>query len=1144
MLLTLILAPLAVAKPVHHELVVELYPAEHRLIVEDQIDTSGLEPDQDGIYHFVLHAGMTPELITKTWRLKPAPDGEVAPFVGINDAADEAQVPLESWQLTRKRKAGDTVILRYGGPLDHPITAGEDDYQRGFSETPGTIEERGVYLGGASAWVPDFGADLLTYTLDVRDLDPAWDVVSQGERTVHALPEGRRELRWEMLQPTEEAHLVAGPFIESTVDLDGLIFHAFLREPDPGLAHRFAEATRRYATMYEGLLGAYPYPSFALVENFWETGYGMPGFTLLGSKVMRFPWILSSSYPHELLHNWWGNSVYVDYATGNWCEGITSYMADHLISEQKGEAALYRRTALKKYDDFVGSGDDFPLAAFGARSSAASEAVGYGKSMMLYHMLRRRLGDEAFTAALADFYTKHQWSSASWGDLAAAFEGQQPGSQGFMEPWVARTGAPALRIASAEAHVADAHPWVVALELEQAQSAEAFPLQVPVAVTMKGVAEPAWHLVDCTEKLCKAVLPCDAQPLRIDVDPMFDLMRDLDPHEVPPALSTVQGDDAAIFVLPSEANAEELAAWKALATAWEPEAEQVLDSELEALPAHGAWVLGYDNAHAATVEELTGAGVSLNRDTSGVAGSNDAAHGRRRSAMGMIQIGAEVMPLLDHSLVLVGRAPSEPNAAWAWVAADPVTAIPGLARKLPHYSKYGYLGFDGDDPTNVMKGLWEAQGSPLTVNLSDQPLVPFAAPERAAMAELPPRFQANALGAWVDRLADPALKGRGLGSPGLLEATAAVATEMERLGLEGAGDEGGYLQSFRMGGAPFPGTNVVARIPGTDPALADQPILVMAHLDHLGLGEAGAPADRRGQIHPGADDNASGVATLLGLAGALAAEPPRARPVIFAVTSAEEVGAIGSKALVESMGAAAPFACLNLDSVGRLSSGRLYVLNASSAREWRFIMMGVGYTTGIDVAIVPEPLDASDDMACLDAGIPAIQLFTGPHADYHKPTDTADKIDRDGLAAVAEAAWQVVDYLAERRDPLSPSLELGLRAGPKAGGHPGGHPTAGGHPSGHPGGGQPGARKVSLGTTPDFAFGGPGVKVQEVREGSPAAKAGILAGDVLLTVDDTTLQGLRDLSTALKTHKPGDTVTVHLKRGETEIDLTATLEEN
>ena len=128
--------------------------------------------------------------------------------------------------------------------------------------------------------------------------------------------------------------------------------------------------------MYRGLIGPYPYGKFALVENFWETGYGMPSFTLLGPQIIRFPFILSSSYPHEILHNWWGNSVFVDYETGNWCEGLTAYMADHLIQEQRGKGDEYRRDTLQKYRDYVRDGRDFPLTEFRSRHSAATEAVG------------------------------------------------------------------------------------------------------------------------------------------------------------------------------------------------------------------------------------------------------------------------------------------------------------------------------------------------------------------------------------------------------------------------------------------------------------------------------------------------------------------------------------------------------------------------------------------------------------------------------------------------------------------------------------------------------------------------------------------------------------------------------------------------
>ena len=96
-----------------------------------------------------------------------------------------------------------------------------------------------------------------------------------------------------------------------------------------------------------------PFSKFALIENFWETGYGMPSFTLLGEQVIRFPFILESSYPHEILHNWWGNGVYPDYTTGNWSEGLTAYLADHLFQEMDGLGAEYRKEMLSRYKNYV-----------------------------------------------------------------------------------------------------------------------------------------------------------------------------------------------------------------------------------------------------------------------------------------------------------------------------------------------------------------------------------------------------------------------------------------------------------------------------------------------------------------------------------------------------------------------------------------------------------------------------------------------------------------------------------------------------------------------------------------------------------------------------------------------------------------------
>ncbi len=156
--------------------------------------------------------------------------------------------------------------------------------------------------------------------------------------------------------------------------------------------------------MYSGLIGPYPYEKFALVENFWETGFGMPSFTLLGPTVIRLPFIINTSYPHEILHNWWGNSVFPDYEQGNWSEGLTAYLADHLMKEQQGSGAEYRMDTLQKYADYVLGSRDFPLTRFRSRHSSSTEAIGYGKSLMFFHMLRLELGDDTFRKGIREFY--------------------------------------------------------------------------------------------------------------------------------------------------------------------------------------------------------------------------------------------------------------------------------------------------------------------------------------------------------------------------------------------------------------------------------------------------------------------------------------------------------------------------------------------------------------------------------------------------------------------------------------------------------------------------------------------------------------------------------------------------------------------
>ena len=1105
----------AAAATVHHDLEVRIQPDQNSLQVVNRVSfLDAVTPDENGAYRFVLHAGLEPKVATPGWRLQLQDGPAEAGFLGINATTETVSenVPLDAYVLIPEGESPGPVELVYGGVIHHELATQGEEYQRSFSETPGIIDDRGVFLAGASFWVPTFGDGLMTFDLVVGGLTPPWDVVSQGRRTHHEVDsEGFRSTSWSLGHPTEEIYLIAGPWHEYSREAGDVEVFAFLRDDDPALAQRYLDATARYLDLYQGMLPPFPFASFALVENFWETGYGMPGFTLLGPQVIRFPWILTSSYPHELLHNWWGNSIYVEFEHGNWCEGLTAYMADHLFAEQRGEGATYRRATLKKYTDMVSAGEDFPLAEFGSRQSAASEAVGYGKSLMLFHMARRAVGNEAFLAALSLFDREHRFSRASFSDIAEAFTDETGGDWApFIEEWVERTGAPRFEIREArvEEGAPGEAPWRVAVHLRQVQDEEPFPVTVPVAVTIEGQEEPVWAEAGACGRDCIVEVACSARPLRVDVDPAFDVMRRLDPLEVPPALSTVFGAKEQLFVLPASASDEETAAWRELAADWaRPEKPNiVLDSELSVLPDTPAWVLGWDNRFGSEIAgRLADQGISMRGASVALAG--------------------DVLPKHDHSMVVVARAKGDPTAAVSWVTAAPTEAIPGLARKLPHYTRYSYLGFRGPEPENMAKGMWQPLSSPLVRNLSDGDMPNLELPARVPLAELPPAYDAQSLKRTVAELADPALEGRGLGSEGLQRATALVEARLGAAGLEPAA-ENGIRQSWRWtGGEPareMELVNLVARVPGRDPKFTNEPVLVIAHLDHLGRGWPDSREGNENQVHPGADDNASGVAVLLELARAMASEPPRPRPVVFAIVTGEEAGLLGSRHLLASMTPdEKPFACVNLDTVGRLADGKLYVLNADTAREWRFIFMGVGYTTGAPVTVVSEPLDASDQVACIEMGVPAIQLFTGPTPDYHRPSDTVDTIDADGMVVVTEAAHEAIGYLAERTDPLTVTIAAAANDGD------GPPPRT--------------SRRASLGTMPDFAFEGPGVRVQQVMPGSAAEESGIIAGDVILAIDGATVTDLRSFSDLLKARAPGDAVEVTVLRGDEEQIVEAVL---
>lgn len=677
--------------PVHHDLKVTLNPSTHRLEVSDRVSFAAT-----GELVFYLNEALILE----------------SPPENIERISHNKNftVPISAYRVTLPEEQS-SIMLRYSGAIHH----GED------RETAGVISEEGVFLAGSSVWYPHVEGRYLSFSLDVR-MPEGWRSVSQGARRWQ--PDGR--MCWREINPQEEIYLVAARFHEYSKPAGGVAAMAFLRDDDVALANKYLDVTARYLEMYRRLIGPYPYAKFALVENFWETGYGMPSFTLLGPKVIRLPFILHSSYPHEILHNWWGNGVYVDYRRGNWAEGLTSYLADHLIQEQRGAAVNFRRSILQNYADFVSAGRDFPLAEFTSRHGSSSEAIGYGKAQMLFHMLRRTLGDEAFIGGLQRFYRRYQFKEAGFQALEQAFQpltGQDLGP--FFQQWVQWSGAPALQVNGVTtSRVGDG--WRLQGVLEQRQPGRAYHLSVPMAVTFQNEERSFQIQVTMDEKQQRFSIELPAKPLRLDVDPEFDLFRRVSRAEIPPALSQAFGAEKVLLVLPSGASADTRAAYESMAESWHRfqfgNAEVVYDEELDELPLdRTVWLLGSRNRFVSEVmAALEEYGVSRE------GGRIKMKQGRYDPSQQSIVLTARRMPDDPHALV--------------WLAAERAQAIPGLARKLPHYRKYSYLVFSGDEPDNRVKGQWPVLVSPMSVRLDGRDMRTAELAPRQPLVQLPAVF--------------------------------------------------------------------------------------------------------------------------------------------------------------------------------------------------------------------------------------------------------------------------------------------------------------------------------------------------------------------------------------------------------------------
>jgi hypothetical protein len=652
------------------------------------------------------------------------------------------------------------------------------------------------------------------------------------------------------------------------------------------------------------------------------------------------------------------------------------------------------------------------------------------------------------------------------------------------------------------------------ISIRQKQDDEVFNIDIPINIATENGIEIFVFNMDKKEQDYQITL--NSKPLKLVVDAQYDIFRILNPAEVPPTLSKIWGSKNNVIILPGNAAKDQMEIYNKFATQWQDSDSDNFtieyDTDLKEFPKDKTvWVLGFENKFARQV----------NPAQAGLEGYNS-----YFTADSVIFEGKQLIKN-GNSFIFTLFDESDIRRQSIFISIDNENAVAGLIRKLPHYGKYSYLAFSGEEPTNIAKGQWPVLNSPLVKTFSRDAQKISVVEEREPLARLKPVFSEIRMMSTIKYLASEELKGRGLGTPELDEAAEYIARKFEEAGLKTL--NGSYYQKFTHdfeSKGELSLTNVIGIIQGTDLKLSEEPVVISAHYDHLGLGWPDVHKGDEGKIHFGADDNASGVATMIELAQTMAKTVSPKRTIVFLACTAEEAGLIGSRYFVahsKDYFKGEIFADVNIDTDGSLFDKKLLVLNANSAKEWKFIFMGTDYTTGVKSEVIDKELDASDQFAFIEKGIPAVQLFTGATQNYHRPSDTFEKIDGKGLVKVAIVTKEVLAYLADREDPMNYTGKTpGMNNTPEK-------PKTN--------------RRVSTGSVPDFAYTGKGVKISSVIAGSAGEIAGLQAGDIIIELNGEKTDDLKTYSNILKKYQPDDVVKLKVLRDNKEKTISLKLGE-
>ncbi len=654
-----------------HRLQVEIFPQEQKLRAIDEISLEKSPGD-----------GLDFKLSRRAEQIE----------VTVNDSPRE--IDFKNGRLHVRLAADEKdkeirIAIRYAAVFDDPVPVRPVNADNPGFGVSGTISEVGSFLLAGSGWYPEWAAGHSNYTLKV--IAPAGMIaVTAGELQGHVTQNGKTESTWLVNDPVRGLSLSVGPYIVREKKLGKITAATYFFPETDHLANTYLEATAKYLSLYQNLFGPYPFKKFAIVENFFPTGFGFPSYTLIGGSVLRLPFIIHTSLGHEIAHCWWGNGVLVDYQEGNWSEALTTYVADYLYKEMKSaeDARGYRRQILRNYSTLVKPGKDFALKQFQGRSDPVTKTVGYDKGALVFHMLRKHLGEEAFWGALRDLYRDRLFKATSWTDIQNAFEIRgQRSLKNFFDQWVLHKGAPRFYLDAVQSIRTDGI-WKIEGRVVQESPEFGFDLKLKLENRDQAVL----NTIRISAKETPFQIVSKSRPLRLVADPDSDTLRRLFPAEIPPAINALKSSAAVLALLSDglEPQVKQAAGilirslgLKNYTLAEENKIKQ------EQLPGKDILMIGYP--HRKDIfrnlpDQIAINQNSFNLNTVVYDQSSDVFFGVFPHPFAENRIAALFLPLSSLQAEMV-------------------------ARKITHYGKYSYLAFQNGK--NRDKGFWSLNQSPL-----------------------------------------------------------------------------------------------------------------------------------------------------------------------------------------------------------------------------------------------------------------------------------------------------------------------------------------------------------------------------------------------------------------------------------------------